>query len=68
MVWTAGAGRNIDVIHVEGRIIDYGGDSLWFEVVVVGIVVRQGIVLDGVVMRKARPPPVLHVRSFRTRE
>ena len=49
MVWTAGAGGNVDVIYVEGWVIDCGGDGLYFEVVVIDIVGGQGGVLDGVV-------------------
>ena len=70
MVRAARAWRNIYVVNVDGRVVNYGGNGLKFEEVVTRNVDRQGkgVYCTEWCMRKARPPPALRERSFLTRE
>lgn len=53
MVRAARAWRNIYVVNVDGRVVDYGGNGLKFEEVITRDVDRQGGVLHGVVYEKS---------------
>ena len=52
MVRAAGTGWDIDVINVDGRAVDDGGDGLQFEEVIVDAVGGKRGVLDGMVDEK----------------